>query len=269
MSFREFINKDRFEGKVAIVTGAGSGIGKGVSLRLAKEGATVVASDVNFDAAKATSELVKEMGVNSLPIKVDVSNTDEIKEMVQSAVKAFGKIDILVNCAGVTTREPLLELNEEDWNREVNIDLKGTAFCIKYAALEMKKAGGGKIVNISSVAALIGCVAPAYSAAKGGIISLTKVLAGEFAPYKINVNSICPGFVATAINEKLRKVGMNQAILDKIPWGRWGTPEDIAALIAFLVSDEADYITGSIIQIDGAHASYMNLGSTYFEADKM
>ena len=229
----------------------------------------MVASDVNLDAAKATAEFVKEIGVKSLPIKVDVGNTNEIQEMVQSTVKAFGKIDILVNCAGVTTREPLLEISEEGWDRELNIDLKGTAFCIKYAALEMKKTGGGKIVNISSVAALIGCVAPAYSAAKGGIISLTKVLAGEFAPYKINVNAICPGFVATAINEKLRKVGMEKALMEKIPWGRWGTTADIAALIAFLVSDEADYITGSIIQIDGGHASYMNLGPTYFKADKM
>ena len=255
--------------KVAVVTGAGSGIGRQVALRFAKEGASVVIPDINFDAAKKTAGLVSCIGAMSLPVKTDVSNHFEIKEMVDSTIKTFGKIDILVNSAGITTREPLLEVSEDSWNREIAVDLSGSAFCIKYTAPEMKKIGGGKIINISSVAALLGSVAPAYSAAKGGIISLTRVLAGELAPFKINVNAICPGFVATDINEKIRKMGMEKIIQDRIPWGRWGTPNDIAGVIAFLASDEADFITGAIFQIDGGMGSYIDLGQSYFKADKM
>ena len=269
MPYQEIVIKDRFKGKVAIVTGSGSGIGREIALRFAREGASVALPDLNLDAARETAELISNMNAASLPIKTNVSSPDEIREMVGRTVEAFGRVDILVNCAGITTREPLLEISEESWNKEISVDLTGTAFCIKYAAAEMKKTGGGKIVNMSSVAALIGSVAPAYSAAKGGIISLTRVLAGELAPFKINVNTICPGFVATAINEKIRKMGMEEMIKEKIPWGRWGTPADIAAVIAFLSSDEADYITGAILQIDGGQGSYVSLGPTYFKADKM
>ncbi|MHB8919373.1 MAG: SDR family NAD(P)-dependent oxidoreductase [Desulfocucumaceae bacterium] len=268
MPYREHVVKDRFKDKVTVITGAGSGIGRVMAGRFAREGSAVVIPDINYEAARETADMLKEMGAQALALKADVSNSQDIRQFVKETIDAFGKINILINNAGITTRDPLLEISEESWNKEISIDLSGTAFCIKYVAPEIIKAGGGKIINISSVAALIGAVAPAYSAAKGGIISLTKVLAGELAPHKVNVNVICPGFVATPINEKMRKMGMEKLIQARIPWGRWGTPEDVVSAVVFLASDEADFITGAVLQVDGAMGSYISLGQEYFTADK-
>lgn len=268
MAFREFIIPNRFKGRVTIVTGAGSGIGREIAIRFAKEGSNVVIPDTNLNGAQETARMIEEIGCKALPIQTDVSNPESVKEMVKKAVETFTKIDILVNNAGIVVRESLLETTDENWNKEMAVDLGGVAFCTKYVVKEMIKTGGGKVVNISSTAGLIGAVSPAYTAAKGGVISLTRVLAGEFAPYKINVNTICPGFTATPMNEPVRKMGLESILAKQIPQARWATAKEIASVAAFLASDEADHLTGVILPVDGGATCYKDCGDEYREFDK-
>ena len=260
--------KSRFKGKVAIVTGGGSGLGEAMALRFAKEGARVAIPDINLDAAQRVQREIGASGGKALAMKTDVSRAEDVKAMVKQIIEGLGKIDILVNNAGVVARAPLLEIPEEEWDRELAVDLRGVYLCIKYVAPEMIKAGKGKIVNISSVAGLQGFVAPAYTAAKGGVVALTRIMAGELAPHKININSVCPGFCATPMNKALRETEVGEMIRNKIPLGRWGTPKDIAATVCFLASDEADYITGVSLAVDGGLSNFWDIGKAYRTFDQ-
>ena len=268
MSYQEFIVPNRFKDKVTIITGAGSGIGKEMALRFAKEGSAVAIPDINLDHAREVAKMIEDAGGKAIAMKTDVSKPGDIKDMVAAVVGAFGKINILINNAGIVMRSPLADITDEEWNLELAVDLTGVALCIKYVMPEMIKAGGGKIVNISSVAALIGTVAPAYTAAKGGIIALSRVLVGELSPHKININTICPGFIATPLNEQVRKMGLEKIFSEQVPLGRMGTTRDIASAAVFLASDEADFISGAVLPVCGGGSSFFDLGTEYREFDK-
>ncbi|MBN1365511.1 MAG: glucose 1-dehydrogenase [Syntrophaceae bacterium] len=269
MGYKEFIVQNRFKDKVCIVTGGGSGIGRETALRLANEGARIVVSDINIEMGKESSQLINAIGGQAIAVKTDICSTDSITYMVEKTVSEFKRIDILINSAGIVVRGGLFSSKEDEWNKEIDVDLTGTARAIKYVAQQMRKTGGGKIVNIASAAGNIGSGAAIYSAAKGGVIALTKVLAGEFAPYKINVNAICPGFTATPLNETVREMGLEEVVEKKIPWGRWATAKDISSVIAFLASEEADYMTGAVVSVDGGFTSFIDLGPEYRQFDTM
>lgn len=242
----------KLKNKIAIVTGAGQGIGKGIALALAKEGAKVVVSDIS----EGVNDVVKEieaLGSQALAIKADVSNNQQTEEMAKETIKKFGRIDILVNNAGIFPFKGFLDMKEEDWDRVLNINLKGVFNCTKAVTPTMAKQKYGKIINISSIAGTrVGYVGLThYCASKAGIAGLTKALALELAPFKINVNAIAPGAIDTpgitsAMDEQTRK-----DFTETVPLKRFGLPEDIANLVVFLASDESSYVTGECIVVDG------------------
>ncbi len=244
------------KGKKALVTGASRGIGKGIALCLAKQGADVA---VNYRSNKEEAEKVvtqiKKMGGDSFSVQADVSSVDDVIRMFGEAKKHWDRLDILVNNAGIAQFKPFMELTEEDWDKTLAVNLKGQFLCAREVA-KMMKGHGGKIVNISSVAsgqAGIGGVKIAhYVASKGGVAALTEALAVELAPYKINVNAIGPGFIDTdMVKDLISDPKVRQGFLIRIPKGRFGKPADIGAAVAFLASDEADYITGALLFVDG------------------
>ncbi|MFC1915089.1 SDR family NAD(P)-dependent oxidoreductase [Chloroflexota bacterium] len=243
----------RLEGQVAIVTGSGQGIGEAIALTLAKEGAIVVVNDINFESAKRVSDEIKSQGGQSEPIKVDVTNKQEVNQLVEKTLDSWQKIDILVNNAGITKLKRVLEMTEAEWDSVIDVNLKGQFLCSQAVAKHMIKQDRGKIVNIASQSAYIGYPgAAAYAASKGGVAQLTKVLAVELGKYNINVNAVAPGLVMTALVEAAAKENPNfVGGIDRIPLKRLAKPEDIANAVLFLASSESDYITGQVIIVDG------------------
>lgn len=243
----------KFEGKVSLVTGAGQGIGKAIAFALANEGSTVVVNDIKEETARTVSEDIVARGEQAITIKADISKREEVEDMIEKTIRSFKRIDILVNNAGVQTETPFLDLSEEEWDRIIDTNLKGTFLCSQLAAREMVKQGGGKIINISSIHEFFARSNIAhYAASKGGIAMLTKVMALELARYKINVTAIAPGAVATGMNADLLSSPQKLAEMSsKIPWGRIATPEEVAKVAIYLVSQDAEYIIGSTIYMDG------------------
>ena len=254
---------NRLEGKVAIVTGAGSGIGRGIALAFAREGAKVVVNDVHGENARSVAEEIKAQGKESLAIEADVSLSDQVEEMVRRTVDYFSRIDVLVNNAGVGGEHigmPLSNLTEEDWDRTYEVNLKAHFLTCRAVMPHMIEQKGGKIINISSIAGKTGTpLVPHYAASKAGAISFTQALARELAPHRINVNAICPGLLWTPMWEKMAtfiaensplQQGMEpravfEAIVQRtVPMKTEQTPEDIAMLAVFLASNESDQITG-------------------------
>lgn len=240
------------EGKTAIVTGSGRGIGKAIAVKLASLGANIVINDIPQSAdADATCEEIKAMGVGSICIKGDVRNTDDVKALVDGAVKEFGAVDIFVNNAGVTRDGLMLRMTEEDWDLVLDINLKGAFNCIKTVARPMMKTRKGSIINIASVVGVMGNAGQAnYSASKAGLIGLTKTTAKEFASRGIRCNAVAPGFIQSAMTDKLSD-DVKQSYFDAIPLGKFGSVENIADTVAFLASDMSAYITGQVICVDG------------------
>lgn len=244
---------DRLKNKVAIVTGAGSGIGRAIAQKFAQEGAKVVVADYNEETAKETVGIISQAGGQAIVSKTDVSKAEQVQAMVKLAVDNFGGLDIMVNNAGVAPMGDVVSTTDEIWQKTIDVDLKGVFLGIKAATPEMEKRGKGKIINTASIAGLIGFQGiTAYCAAKGGVVNLTREAALDLASKKINVNAIAPGVIKTAMTaDILKDPKMAEGMLAQTPIGRLGEPEDIAWAAVYLASDESDFVTGHTLVVDG------------------
>jgi 3-oxoacyl-[acyl-carrier protein] reductase len=239
------------ENKAAIITGSGRGIGKAIALKLAQQKMNIVICDIDDDSINATAKEVEQLGVKAIAVKVDVTNSDQVVHLFDEAINAFGRVDVLVNNAGITRDNLLIRMPEREWDAVMAVNLKGCFNCLKAAAKIMMKQRSGKIVNIASVVGVMGNVGQAnYAASKGGVISLTKSAAKELAARNIAVNAVAPGYIETEMTKNLPD-NVKEAFINLIPLKRPGQPEDVANVVSFLVSPAADYITGQVIHIDG------------------
>jgi len=246
----------RLKDKKAIVTGAGRGIGRAVALAFAREGADVLVNyHSNDTAAREVVESIQKLGRKAIAVKTDVSKYQDVRDMVERAVEELGGVDILVNNAGISQPSMLLKMSEESWDRVINIHLKGTFNCTQAAAKHMKEKGWGRIINVISTAGLFGTVGQInYASAKAGIIGFTKSASRELGRYGINVNAICPGVTATEMTTKVRgDEKLKEIYLSRIQLGRFAEPEEIALAFVFLASEDAGYITGQILGVDGGY----------------
>lgn len=240
------------EGKVALVTGASRGIGREIALELARQGANVAVNYAGSEAkANEVVDEIKALGKEAFAVKCDVSNNDEVASMVKDTIERFGKLDILVNNAGITKDNLLMRMKENEWDDVINTNLKGVFLCTKAVTRQMMKQRVGRIINIASVVGVSGNPGQAnYVAAKAGVIGLAKTSAKELASRNITVNVIAPGFITTDMTDKLPEE-VRTEMLKQIPLARFGEPKDIATATAFLASDDASYITGQTLHING------------------
>ncbi|HEX77092.1 MAG TPA: 3-oxoacyl-[acyl-carrier-protein] reductase [Dehalococcoidia bacterium] len=239
------------ESRVAIVTGSARGIGQAIATKLAEHGATTIINDLDGGGAEQTAAQIRARGGQATAIVADISQADEAKRLVDETMASYGRLDILVNNAGITRDSFLLRMSEEDWDRVLNTNLKGAFLCSRAAVRPMMKQGWGRIINISSVAGVMGNAGQAnYAAAKAGLLGLTKTVAREFASRGITVNAIAPGFIDTEMTRPLSEA-VKQEFLRLIPVGYAGSPEDVAQAVLFLASEEARYITGQVLHVDG------------------
>jgi meso-butanediol dehydrogenase/(S,S)-butanediol dehydrogenase/diacetyl reductase len=251
----------RLKDKVAIITGAGSGIGQATAILFGKEGASVVVVDFDKLKGEETADLIKAQCGNAIFLQTDVSKADDVKKMIHDTIHIYSKLDILVNNVGILLQSNIVDTSENDWDQIMDINLKSAFLCCKFAIPEMIKSGkGGVIVNISSEAGLIGIKnLAAYSISKSGLISLTKTVAVDFAAYNIRANCVCPGTTETTmVKDAIRRAEDPEKLYReyaKRPANRLGKPEEIAAGILYLASDESPYATGAILSIDGGSTS--------------
>lgn len=247
----------KFQGKVVLITGAARGVGMVITKKFAQEGATVIINDIDLQEGERVAKQINQKGFKAFVVKADVSKSAEVEAMIDKVINSYGGIDILINNAAVFARSvPIVELEEEEWDRVMSINLKSVFNCCKAVIRNMTKRRSGKIINITSFTGKTGRVVYTtfgnptkahYCASKAGIISLTKSLAFELAPYNINVNAVAPGSIATESTDEEKK----KMIIPLVPLGRIGTPEDVASAVLFLASPEASFITGEILDVNG------------------
>ena len=243
----------QLNGKVALVTGAAQGLGQGYAIALAEAGADIAALDIS--EVTQTAQTVAALKRRFMPIKCNLreASVDDLNKIVGDVVAQLGRLDILVNNAGIIRRAPALEFSEKDWDDVLQINLKAAFFLSQAAARVMVKQGGGKIINVASMLSFQGgIIVPSYTSSKSAVAGLTRALANEWAKHNINVNAIAPGYMATDNTAALRAdAARNQAILDRIPAGRWGTPDDLKGIVVFLASAASNYMQGAIVPVDG------------------
>ncbi|HLJ60737.1 MAG TPA: SDR family oxidoreductase [bacterium] len=251
----------RLRDKVALITGAGGGMGRLAALTFAREGAQIVAADVSAQAVQDTAAEIGRSGGRAIAVAVDVSREAQVRDAVRTGVKAFGRLDVLYNNAGIFPERDgsVVDVEEAVWDQVMAVNLKGIYFCCKHGIPELLRAGGGSIINIASFVALVGCSVPqdAYTASKGAVIALTKSLAVQFGPKQIRTNAIAPGPIETPLLTSwlLNNPEAKQLRLNRIPMGRFGRPEDIVNLALYLASDESTWVNGSVMVADGGITS--------------
>jgi 3-oxoacyl-[acyl-carrier protein] reductase len=241
----------KLKDKVAFVTGSAQGIGKSVAVALAKEGANIIVSDINLELATQTAKEIEALGVKTLAIKTNVADIADVEKSVAEISQVFGRIDILVNNAGITKDGLLIRMKKEDWDAVLAVNLTGVFNCTKAVSALMMKQRYGKIVSIASIVGQMGNAGQAnYAASKGGVIAFTKTVAKELASRNVTANAIAPGFIQTAMTDKLSD-DVKKKMMEQIPLGKLGTPEDIANAVLFLVGPDSDYITGQVLAVNG------------------
>ncbi len=246
----------RLEDRVAVVTGGGAGIGRAICVLFAREGAKLVVADILAESARETVEIIRATDGSAVAIKADVTVAPDVQNMIAAATESYGRLDVLVNNAGVGVTGDVVELSGSDWSRVFDVNAKGTFTGMKYALPAMLKAGGGSIVNIASIFAFLGgSVSCAYPASKAAIVALSRSTAVKYAAANIRVNCICPGHVETALTYTLKDPWVREELRRKYPIGRFGRPEEIAQAALFLASEESSFITGTELIVDGGYSA--------------
>ena len=250
----------RLEGKISLITGGGSGIGKASALAFAREGSKVVVADINVDGGEETVRIIQDTGGEATFVRADVSKASDVTAMVSHAVHTYNRLDCAFNNAGVAgSRGRIHEYSEDDWSRVLDINLTGVWLCMKHEIIQMLNQGGGAIVNTASVMGLVGgSRSPAYAATKHGVVGLTKTAAVDYAREGIRVNAVCPGYIRTPMIEQgiLSDLVAEERVVSRHPMNRLGTPEEIAETVVWLCSDAASFVTGHAMAVDGGYVAW-------------